>query len=131
MSQDFVCASQSSDPFVLHVVQTNQTDPFLPPVDDGFLHIFLVPMEPEWISIQRIDAYCALYDFDKNRRLYSPCHHTFGQRTVDEVDGFQVELVHVLSFNRNPRPRSELEQPRKPSHCAGSYHQLARNEYGI
>jgi hypothetical protein len=32
---------------------------------------------------------------------------------------------------RNPRPRNELEQSRKPSHRAGGDHQLARNEYGI
>ena len=128
MPQELISALQSSQTIILHMVQTNQANPLISSPHHGLSHSLLVSVEFQWICIEGVDSDGTPHSFKEDRALNTTNNHFSRERAVDEIHGFQVELVQWLSFNRNSGPRRQVEQPWKASNRASSHHNFSRNK---
>lgn len=128
MPQQLFATLERCDTLILHVMHADHADPLLASLHHSFPDTSLVGMELQRVGIQTFDLHNTPHGFDEYRSLNAANNHTLGQWAIDEVNRFEVKLVHGLSFERCARPGGKLEESGQTGDGAAGDHERARDE---
>lgn len=131
MLQELVSSFDGCQPVELLMVNANQADPLLAPVQKRLLQTLGISMEPQRVRVERVDLHGAAHRAEINDSLHLTHHNTMRERPIDEINALQCQLIHGLALDRSADPRSELKQPRKAGNRALGDHEASWYEDGV